>query len=40
MRDGLRLEVQNLHIAGDYSIAELQAIATTIEGVPFDNRYC
>jgi uncharacterized protein len=40
MRDGLRLEVRKLHIAGDYTIAELQAIATTSEGVPFDNRYC
>jgi ketosteroid isomerase-like protein len=40
MRDGLRLEVRNLHVAGDYAIAELQAIATTTEGVPFDNRYC
>ena len=40
MRDGLRLEVRNLHVADDYTIAELQAIATTSEGVPFDNRYC
>ena len=40
MRDGLDLEVQNLHVAGDYTIAELDAIATTAEGVPFDNRYC
>jgi ketosteroid isomerase-like protein len=40
MRDGLALEVRNLHIAGDYTIAELQAIATTAEGVPFDNWYC
>jgi ketosteroid isomerase-like protein len=40
MRDGLHLEVQNLHVAGDYTIAELQAIATTAEGVPFDNGYC
>jgi hypothetical protein len=27
MRDGLRLEVQNLHIAGDYTIAELHDTA-------------
>ena len=40
MRDGLHLEVRNLHVAGDYTIAELQAIATTAEGVPFDNQYC
>ena len=40
MRDDLRLEVRNLHVADDYTIAELQAIATTSEGVPFDNRYC
>jgi hypothetical protein len=40
MRDGLDLEVQNLHVAGDYTIAELHATATTAEGVPFDNRYC
>jgi ketosteroid isomerase-like protein len=40
MRDGLRLEVRNLHVADDYAIAELQAMATTSEGVPFDNRYC
>jgi ketosteroid isomerase-like protein len=40
LRDGLRLEVRNLHVADDYAIAELQAMATTSEGVPFDNRYC
>ena len=40
MRDALHLEVRNLYVAGDYTIAELQAIATTAEGVPFDNRYC
>ena len=34
MRDGLRLEVRNLHVADDYTIAELQAIATTSEGAP------
>jgi uncharacterized protein len=40
MRDSLDLEVRQLHVAGDYTIAKLQAIATTAEGVPFDNRYC
>jgi hypothetical protein len=37
MRDGIDLEVRNLHVTGDYTIAELQAIATTTEGVPFDD---
>ena len=40
MGEGLRLEVRNLHVADDYTIAELHAIATTAEGVAFDNRYC
>lgn len=40
MRDGLGLKLLNLHITDDYTIAELQATATTTEGVPFDNRYC
>jgi hypothetical protein len=32
MREGLRLEVWNLHVADDYTVAELQAIAATSEG--------
>lgn len=40
MRDGLTLHVERFHDAGDYGIVELRADATTLEGVPFDNRYC
>lgn len=40
MRDGVRLEVEHIYIAGDTVIAELEAASTTLAGEPFDNRYC
>jgi uncharacterized protein len=40
MRDGVRLRVEHLHLAGDTTIAELRATSTTLEGAPFDNHYC
>ncbi|MBV9817161.1 MAG: nuclear transport factor 2 family protein [Solirubrobacterales bacterium] len=40
MRDGLRLELEHVHIDGDTAIVELEATATTLEGKPFANRYC
>jgi ketosteroid isomerase-like protein len=40
MRDGTRLEVRHLHVAGDIVIAELAATSTTLDMRPFDNTYC
>lgn len=40
MRDGVRLEVVDLHVAGDVTVAELHATSTTLDGAPFDNDYC
>lgn len=40
MREGVRLEVEHAHEAGDTVIVELRATSTTREGAPFDNRYC
>ncbi|MEZ2373043.1 nuclear transport factor 2 family protein [Arthrobacter sp. RCC_34] len=40
MRNGLTLKVERFHDADEYGIVELRAEATTLEGVPFDNRYC
>ena len=40
MRDGVRLEVVALHVAGEITVAELHATSTTLDGAPFDNDYC
>lgn len=40
MRDGVRLEVVALHVAGEVTVAELHATSTTLDGAPFDNDYC
>lgn len=34
MRDGVRLEVVDLHVAGDVTVAELHATSTTLDGAP------
>lgn len=40
MRDGIRLEVRHLHVAGEITVAELHATSVTLDGAPFDNGYC
>ena len=40
LRDGVKLEVKNLHVDGDTTIAELHSTSTTNEGADFANTYC
>ncbi|MCK5753818.1 MAG: hypothetical protein KAH46_14075 [Mycobacterium sp.] len=40
MTAGVALHVVAVHETDDHVIAELQASSTTVDGIPFDNRYC
>ena len=40
LQGGVKLEVEQLYIDGDTTIAELLSTSTTNEGASFDNRYC
>ena len=40
LRDGVRLRVTNVIVAGDAGVVELEALSTALNGTPFNNRYC
>jgi ketosteroid isomerase-like protein len=40
LQGGVKLEVEQLYVDGDTTIAELLSTSTTNEGASFDNRYC
>ena len=40
MQGSVRLEVREIHDAGDVVVVELVSYATTRDGQPFDNTYC
>jgi ketosteroid isomerase-like protein len=38
--DGVKLEIEHLHVDGDTTIVELRSISTTKEGTEYANHYC
>jgi len=40
LRDGVRLHLANLIVAGNTAVAELEALSTALDGKPFNNTYC
>ncbi len=40
LRDGVRLRVTNVIVAGEIGVVELEALSTALNGTPFNNRYC
>lgn len=39
MRDGMRLAVRDIHVAGDITTVEMEAVSTAIDGEPYRNTY-
>ena len=40
LKDGVRLRVMNVLIAGTTAVVELEALSIALNGSPFRNRYC
>jgi uncharacterized protein len=40
LREGVRLRVTGVLVAGDTAAVELEALSTALNGMPFSNRYC